>query len=185
MVKVIAGEVRRYRLARKPRMSTEALSRRTEELGLHIRRSVLANLESGRRNTLSVPELLILAEALQVAPALLIAPVRADTVEILPGREVDPWEAVLWLGGQHDPDVEWVRSHDWYVRDWQQAADRLADAPPRPPGLGEDPMVKVVEEHRRASEITIRRIRADMRERGMRPPALPPELAHIEAGEPV
>jgi transcriptional regulator with XRE-family HTH domain len=180
-VKLIAGEVRHWRDKRG--LSTQKLANRCAEIGLPIQRSVLANLESGRRNTLSVAELLVLAEALQVAPALLIAPVRTDAVEILPGREVDPWEAVLWIGGEDDPDVEWARSHGRFVREWEQAADRLA-GPPRPPGLGPHPMAEVVEDSRRSIEVAIRKVRATMRERGMRPPTLPPELAHVEAGEP-
>lgn len=119
-----------------------------------------------------------------MAPALLIAPARADKVEILPGREVDPWDAALWIGGEDEPDVAWVRSHAWYVREWREAPDRLLGGPPRPPELGEDPMVEVVEDSRRRSEESIRRVRAAMREHGMRPPAIPPELAHLEAGEP-
>jgi transcriptional regulator with XRE-family HTH domain len=97
-VRTVAGEVRRYR--KQARMSAQQLSDRCEALGLPIKRSVLANLESGRRTTISVPELLILAEALGVVPMLLLFPLgREETVEVLPGRQVDPWDAVRWFDG--------------------------------------------------------------------------------------
>ena len=72
-------------------MSVQKLADRTAELGMPIPRSVLANLESGRRDTVSVAEVLVLAAALDVAPVELICPVGFDKqMGMLPGRAVDP-----------------------------------------------------------------------------------------------
>ena len=61
----VAREVRRYRESQRPKMSAQQLADRTAELGAPIPRSVLANLESGRRETVSVAEILVLAAALE------------------------------------------------------------------------------------------------------------------------
>ena len=55
-------------------MSVQKLADVTDELGMPIPRSVLANLESGRRETVTVAEVLVLAAALDVAPIDLICP---------------------------------------------------------------------------------------------------------------
>lgn len=69
----------------------QQLADRTAELGMPIPRSVLANLESGRRETVSAAEVVILAAALDIAPIELISPVGFDQqVEMLPGRMMDP-----------------------------------------------------------------------------------------------
>ena len=93
MARLVAREVRRYRegQGQRPRMSAQQLADRTEELGMPIPRSVLANLESGRRETVSVAEILVLAGALNVAPIELICPVGYDKeIELLPGPQLDP-----------------------------------------------------------------------------------------------
>src|SRR6516162_8256956 len=103
---LVAREVRRYREAQRPRMSTQKLADRTAELGMEIPRSVLANLESGRRETVTVPEILVLAAALQVAPVELLCPVGFDEqLEILPGHMMDPLSASRWVDGELVLDV--------------------------------------------------------------------------------
>jgi len=86
-VRVIAQEVRRHRDAQK--ISAQQLADRCTDLGLPIKRSVIANLETGHRETVTVPELLVLGAALNVSPALLAIPVgRSESVEILPELDV-------------------------------------------------------------------------------------------------
>ncbi len=98
---LVAREVRRYREAQRPKMSTQKLADRTAELGMAIPRSVLANLESGRRETVSVSEVLVLAAALNVAPIELMCPVGFDKqTEMLPGRMMDPPDAMRWFTGE-------------------------------------------------------------------------------------
>ncbi|MFI6105803.1 helix-turn-helix domain-containing protein [Streptomyces sp. NPDC051310] len=95
----IAREVRRYR--QKKGLSAQQLSDRTVELGMPIQRSVLANLESGRRTTVTVAEVLVLAAALGVPPGVLIFPVGfAQHCENLPGSFPEPIWAIEWLSGR-------------------------------------------------------------------------------------
>ena len=106
VARLVAREVRRYRESQQPRMSVQRLADRTAELDMPIPRSVLANLESGRRETVSVAEVLALAAALNVSPIELICPVGFDKeTEILPGRMLDPLSAVRWFTGELKLDV--------------------------------------------------------------------------------
>lgn len=114
LTQVVADQVRRYRVARK--LSAQALSDRCAALGMEIPRPVLANLENGRRPTVSVAELLVLAAALDVPPVVLVVPLgNRPNVEILPGRELDTWDAALWISGEvrvpedaADTGAEWL-----------------------------------------------------------------------------
>jgi transcriptional regulator with XRE-family HTH domain len=81
-------------------MSAQDLADETERLGYPVSRSQIANYESGRKQGLDVAELLILAAALQIPPALLLFPAFPDgKVELIPGRMVDTGRAVRWLSG--------------------------------------------------------------------------------------
>lgn len=82
-------------------MSAQDLADETERLGLPIGRSVLANLENGRRTTLSVAELLVLARALRVPPLVLLFPIgQVEEVELPPGDKVTTWIASQWFAGE-------------------------------------------------------------------------------------
>jgi transcriptional regulator with XRE-family HTH domain len=66
-----------------------------------IQRSVLANLESGRRTTVNLAELLVLAAALGVPPVTLLFPAGyVRDVEVLPGVRKDPVVATDWFVGE-------------------------------------------------------------------------------------
>ncbi len=106
MARQVAREVRRYREKQQLRMSVQRLADRTAELGMPIPRSVLANLESGRRETVSVAEVLVLAAALNVAPIELMCPVGFDKeTEMLPGSMMDPLHAMRWFTGELKLDI--------------------------------------------------------------------------------
>jgi transcriptional regulator with XRE-family HTH domain len=88
-------------------MSMQQLADRTDELGMPIPQSVLANLESGRRETVSVAEVLILAAALNVAPVDLICPVGFDkAIELPAGHGMDPLIARRWFTGMWKLDID-------------------------------------------------------------------------------
>ncbi|MBP5862817.1 helix-turn-helix domain-containing protein [Streptomyces scabiei] len=94
----VAREVRRHRQAQG--LSAQQLSERCAEVGMPIQRSVLANLESGRRTTVTVAEVLVLARALGVPPGVLIFPVgHVAEFEVLPGAWQEPSVALDWLSG--------------------------------------------------------------------------------------
>lgn len=85
-------------------MSAQQLSDACAALGVEIPRTVLSNLENGRRGNVTVAELLALGAALAVPPAALVYPVGYETeVEILPGVTVDAKEAVDWVSGHASP----------------------------------------------------------------------------------
>ncbi|WP_232499631.1 helix-turn-helix domain-containing protein [Agromyces humatus] len=99
----VGRQVKRYRERPESKMSAQALADRTAELGHEIKRSVIANLESGRRDFVSVADLLVLAKALDVPPMALLIPIEGGgTVEILNGAFSDPWHAVDWFNGWSD-----------------------------------------------------------------------------------
>lgn len=81
-------------------MSAQKLADQTTELGHPVNRSVIAALESGRRNRLLLPDALAIAEALSTSLATLLYPAMPDgPVEQVPGRLVRSWDAALNLLG--------------------------------------------------------------------------------------
>ena len=98
IARIVGREARRHRERQK--LGAQQLAGRTANLGMPIPRPVLASLESGHRDSVSVSEVLVLAAALGVAPSELICPAGYDDqVEILPGRMVDPLLALRWIDG--------------------------------------------------------------------------------------
>lgn len=99
LTETIASQIQRTRVARG--MSAQQLADATASLGYEIPRSVIANLESGRRDTISVAELMVLGRALQVPPVSLVFPIGlADSAEVVPGTSVPTWAAAKWFSGE-------------------------------------------------------------------------------------
>lgn len=94
------------------------LSEKTEQAGMKVSRSAISELESGKRRSISVAELLILAAALEVPPALLLFPnYPHGHVEPLPDVTTTSFDAVQWLDGRArltgHPNVEYIpRAHE-------------------------------------------------------------------------
>jgi transcriptional regulator with XRE-family HTH domain len=126
------------------RMTAQALANRTAELGHPLDRSVIAKLEKGFRQTITVADLLVLARALDVPPVTLLFSLNEPEVELLPGERRGVWPSLLWLTGEApypDPaasDTEpqrWdpppalalFRQHDQFVREALAAARRAAE----------------------------------------------------------
>lgn len=104
LARIVGREVLRHRHRRK--LSAQQLADRTAELGMPVPRSVLADLEAGKRDTIAAAEVLVLAAALGVAPTELICPVGFDEqIELLPGRMMDPLQAARWVDGELALDV--------------------------------------------------------------------------------
>jgi transcriptional regulator with XRE-family HTH domain len=144
LTRVVAEGVRRYRKARN--LTAQQLADRCTELGLSFNRSVIANLESGRRPLVTLAELLALARALEVPPVLLVTPLgHAETITVPPGRNVGVWDAFQWFVGEarlqeptealetvpigYEPadPIRLFREHDDLLRRWHDAASRLKD----------------------------------------------------------
>jgi transcriptional regulator with XRE-family HTH domain len=198
LTRTIASEVRRIRLARK--LSAQKLADRCARLGFPVPRSVIANLENGYRDSVSVAELLILAFALDIAPVLLTAPLgHQPRTEILPGRELLTWDAVLWQSGETqmpaDPDdqeSDWLdlgdaqasvplhHRHDQIVEDLTDMHEErlIVPGPDGAPDMAQS--AKLWRQMRKSSETQLREVRARMRELDLTPPPLPAGLAYIE-----
>jgi len=136
VVAVIAESVRHHRKLRG--MSAQQLADACSELGYAgMTRSVIANLETGARDSLSVPEWLILARALGVPPLLLLYPLgrTEERIEVLPGVELSPWEGLVYAetgchpanGITEDTTIALFRNHDSGVRQWRRASAELRD----------------------------------------------------------
>lgn len=131
VLRTVVGEVRRHRIARG--MSHQQLADECARLGHpRLQRAVINNLENGRKRDVSVADVLVLAAALEVAPAALVFPAGyAAEVEYLPGRTADPLEAADWFtgtGAEEDSALALARRHrdlerrirGVYRRIWEQ-----------------------------------------------------------------
>lgn len=188
LIGVVASEVKRHRQRRG--LSAQQLADACAELGLPIQRSVLANLESGRRTNLSVPELLVIAAALKVAPVLLVFPVGREALsEFLPERTAETWRAAQWFGGHgEDPtptvNADRERVHRLPVRlyaDHEQAIRRLSEARANADALRTRARtengdiaraLELAEENVTHTVGILRDLRRYMRDQGIQPPAI-------------
>ena len=88
------------RSVREGRLTAQQLAEETERLGHSISRSQIANYESGRKQSLDVAELLVIAAALGVSPLSLLFPGEPDDqVEMLPNRQTPTFSAKAWFSG--------------------------------------------------------------------------------------
>jgi transcriptional regulator with XRE-family HTH domain len=198
----IAAEVRRYRKARK--MSVQSLADRCEELGYPIPRPVLSNLETGRRESITVAELLVLSAALDVPPVLLGIPLGApEEIEILPGQPVSTWHAARWWEGRSaypaaaaptnplgaDPDESlplfFEHAHDELVYMISKTGEAFTLLSSGVVGAV-DPIqmqaqLQQFSQNSQAQIRALRELRQGMRDKGFEPPTLPPPLAAIDS----
>lgn len=165
-------------------MTAQDLADACEELGHPVPRNIIANWESGRRLTLTVPELLVLAKALDTPPATLVFPFgQGANVSCLPGERRDPWTAFSWFTGEDldHGDAAVFREHasvERRIRTDHHEAWQLQFAGPRaswPPTTDAafDRLVQAVR-----SELVP--IRNRMRELDLTPPPLPSHLAFLD-----
>jgi transcriptional regulator with XRE-family HTH domain len=189
----VAEALKRYR--KKRGMSAQEVTDACAAVGHAIPRSVIANLESGRRAGLDIAELLVLAEVLGIPPVtLLFPPDSTEPVEPLPGRVMHAWHAIQWVTGE-EPRFEFAPEGTPQaaldaLRGYQQAvssallARTWADKKRREAAATPDPDAREVAEgaamhlewqmDRDLQDLLVLGIR--LRERGIEPPPLPPEL---------
>jgi transcriptional regulator with XRE-family HTH domain len=80
--------------------SAERLANEMTKAGIAWDRSIVANLENGRRRSVDVGELLALGFVLNCPPLLLLAPIGHDVeITVRPGVTVNPYELVDFLTG--------------------------------------------------------------------------------------
>lgn len=97
LTKRIGAEVKRLRGKR----SAQWLAARTAAIGMGISRPTISELETGKRKTITVQELLVLAHALNTSPAALVypGPYTDHLTEVVPGTEALELWAVQWFSG--------------------------------------------------------------------------------------
>lgn len=100
----LAQEIRRLRGKR----SANWVADRTARLGCPVTRTVISDLENGRRRYVTTAELVILAQALNTSPVALMYPGPYDeTIQFLPKAKGRQMLAVQWFSGLMDgPTVE-------------------------------------------------------------------------------
>lgn len=81
----------------------------TKALGHPVSRTTLWELESGKRKSIAVAELLIIADALDIPPLMLVFPELPDgVVRALPNTPMTSFDAVRWVSGEGDlPTRPW------------------------------------------------------------------------------
>ena len=95
----IAAEIKRLR-EKVLDVSGQWLSDRTEELGHRVSRSTISEIETGRRKSITVADLIVLAAALDTSPIALIYPgPYRSTARILPKLEQPQIWGVRWFTG--------------------------------------------------------------------------------------
>ena len=180
-------------------MSVQQLSDAIARFGVTIERPVLSNLLTGRRNTVSVAEWLLLAAALQVPPLLLLFPVgRVDVMEPLPGVELSPLAALSWAetGGlavsavhpsgsglvmepvvePSDEDALLIRHYRWHqelIGAWEGTNGEEEAVRRFKHGEEQAAELARVERERRVTLESLRNLRAILRSRRLTPPELP------------
>jgi hypothetical protein len=114
----VAAEVRHRRKERG--MSAQELANACAAIGHPIPRNVIANMESGRRSVLPLVDVIVLAEALDTHPALLIYPLgHVSELQRLPLQYPTPtWDAMSWFTGESGsgPDRALVQAFREYDR---------------------------------------------------------------------
>lgn len=174
LTRAIAREIRRHRQERG--LSAQKLADRCQDLGFAVPRAVIANLENGHREAISIAELLILAQALEIAPARLVLPLgMVENVEMAPGRMLPTWEAMRWFAADDDV-VSLFAHHETLIFDWQSSATESL--------LGPDGGIiqSSADLQKRVAE-QIGFARSVMRDKDLIPPPLPPELAYLDRQE--
>ncbi|MFB7419386.1 helix-turn-helix domain-containing protein [Streptomyces sp. NPDC056210] len=189
----VAGAVRRRR--KELRWSAQDLADKCEEIGYPIPRNVIANMESGRRATLPLVEVMVLARALRVTPISLIYPV-GYVPEVRPLPYEDPrstWDVLQWFTGQspdfgsEDSMLDHFLAHDLELRSALAAVESeeyerwkvktAANHIQR--GAAERALARYTDQAAKAKR-ALREHRDLIRAEGGTPPDLPPQLDDID-----
>lgn len=129
IIATLVGErVRKYRS--ELNLSAQNLSNRTAALGFEVKRSVIAEMENGKRSTVSLADVFILARALAVPPIALIVPLESDDMRLLPNELLDVWKSFDWITGRknlsavpaHLFDID---SNEEEVRHWRNVSQPI------------------------------------------------------------
>ncbi|WP_299489911.1 helix-turn-helix domain-containing protein [uncultured Gordonia sp.] len=115
--------------------SAQWLADQTGELGHPIPRTTISETENGRRTSITVQELVVLAQALGVPPIELLYPGVPDAdTEVLPNDRRTAWQAAQWFSGEdrQGTATALARKRDALLQELAQAQNvfqRLGNAP--------------------------------------------------------
>ncbi|MFG3378818.1 helix-turn-helix domain-containing protein [Streptomyces sp. NPDC047999] len=184
----VAKEVRRRR--KELGMSAQNLADACEEIGHPIPRNVIANMESGRRASLPLVDVMVLAEALHTNPICLIYPVGyVEEIQKLPLRHSEQtWSAMRWFTGaesgeslalnlmlrlfrQHESEQRALHAAESSEQDEAWKAKSAGDATQREEALSAQAFYA---ERAALAKQRLRHIRTAIREEGGTPPMLLP-----------
>lgn len=129
----VAARIRELRERRG--LSARQLAERCAEAGADwLDRSIIANIESGRRRTITIDEVLVFAHALDVAPIHLFVPVDARPMLVTPKWVVPSPRAREWVRGRYPLPTQDSRvyrtevpNHEWDAEEAER--QRQANAP--------------------------------------------------------
>lgn len=100
------GEEQAHRIAgviKQHRRSAQWLADETRKMGFEVTRTVIADLENGRRRYVTTAELLIFAQALRMTPVALLYPGPYDlSIQLLPQVRTSEIWAAQWFSGLMD-----------------------------------------------------------------------------------
>lgn len=169
----------------------EELAGRCAALGMpSFTRQVIMRLEHKRRESITVPELSVLAAALEISPVLLAYPLgQADQAEYLPGHWAPPFDAARWWSGEIAVSAKGdmyrgerrlpatlFRDHDQLIREIPPSFTEIAYTRARRRGAGTTPE----DREYMFAVIALREVRESIRDAGLLPPQLPRELAWVD-----
>lgn len=197
---VVADEVTRLRKA--AGLNRDQLAELCAKRGHPLTAATIANIETGRRDAagkrrreVTVDELVVLADALDTVPALLVFPLgRSPVTEWIGQGSVSTWEATQWFGGHGDnplipignmESIERERANRLPIRlfrDYEQANRRLWHARAKVGTLrrraktenGDTAqLLHWAEEAAAEAEEAVQYIRQRMVDQGLNPPTAP------------
>lgn len=181
LTSTIGREVRRLRQERG--LTAAELSGACAALGMEVPSRTITNWETGKRATIAVTDLLVVAEALNVPPISLLFPLgQDDRVEVLPGRDAAMWDAVAWFTDEAHLDqapalgsaraaLDAFRGHAAAVHTALTSV-RIREERRRQPGANLEHADAMLEDDLRA----LRELRGAMRAEGWEPPPVPSRL---------
>jgi len=193
----VAGEVRRRR--KEMGWSAQDLADQCEQLGHPIPRNVIANMESGRRASLPLVDVMVLAAALETYPVCLIFPVGyVERTQELPFQGLVPtWDALRRFTGDEDmplydaglvPDFEahasLVRTALAALEEEERARFAVKTATNRAQQEEAERRRTKYADEAVSAKYNLRYLRRDIRDEGTTPPHLPPALGDVDPPEP-
>lgn len=81
-------------------LSAQALGDACSKLGYPIARNTIVNIETGRKESIVVQEISVIAAVLAVPPVWLLYDLTQAELEVLPGAPTKTWWATQWFTGE-------------------------------------------------------------------------------------